>query len=321
MGRRGMTATTPPRHEPSWYTPKHLPNELAALDHAVAGSLQVGAPGKVGLLELTLARHGGATRIEHQYQRAPLHVYRPIHLDANRPDMAFVFVQQFGDGFVHGDRCRIDVDCGPGSAVHITTQAATNVFAAGQNFATQLVNLRVGADAVLEYLPDPVVPFRGSRLFQHLSITAAPTSTVILGETLLPGRVARGEAHAYDLYWAETDVRRPEGTLLFADTLRLNPTDGNDPKSFALLGPQDVVASFCVVTAKIEPAALVALLREALAAYPDVFAGVSELPNACGAIARMLGAASKPVKAALAAAWDTTRQALLGVPAPDLRKG
>jgi urease accessory protein len=316
-----MTAAAPLRHERSWYTPKHLPKELARFDRAVAGGLQVGAPGKVGLLELKLARHGGATRIEHQYQRAPLHVYRPIHLDANRPDMAFVFVQQFGEGFVHGDRCRIDVDCAPGSAVHITTQAATNVFAARENFATQLVNLRVGADAVLEYLPDPVVPFRGSRLFQHLSVTAAATSTVILGETLLPGRVARGEAHAYDLYWSEFDVRRPEGTLLFADTLRLNPADGNDPKSIGLLGPQDVVATLYVVTTKAEPAALVALLREALAACPDVFAGVSELPNACGAVARMLGPIAKPVKAALTAAWDATRLALLGAPAPHLRKG
>lgn len=316
-----MTHATAPRHEPAWYTPAALPEEVAALDSSLNGGLAVGAPGKVGLLELSLAPCGGVTRVQHQYQRAPLHVYRPIYLDPGRPDMAFVFVQQFGDGFVQGDRCRIDVSCAPGTAVHITTQAATNVFAARENFATQLVNLRIGAGSVLEYLPDPVVPFRGSRLFQHVSLTADPTSTVILGETLLPGRVARGEAHTYDLYWAETEVRRPNGVLLFADTLRLNPARGDDPTSIGLLGPHDVVATLYVVTGQLNPAALVALLRTALAACPDVVTGVSELPNDCGAAVRLLGPSSKTVKVALTTAWNATRLALLGVPAPDLRKG
>src|SRR5262245_38125392 len=154
------------------------------------------------------------TRVEHQYQRAPLHTYRPIHLDANLPEMAFVFVQQFGDGFVDGDRCRIEIDCGPETAVHVTTQAATNLYRAERNFSSQLVELRADCGAVLEYLPDPVVPFHGSRFFQRTRVTADAGSTVILAEQLLPGRVARGEIHAYDHYWAETEARRPDGTLL-----------------------------------------------------------------------------------------------------------
>jgi urease accessory protein len=300
--------------------PTGLPDEFAALDRRVEGGLPVGASGKVGVLELTLARHGGTTRIERQYQRAPLHVYRPIHLDANLPEMAFVFVQQFGDGFVDGDRCRIDIDCGPDAAVHVTTQAATNLYRAERNFATQLVDLRAGRGAVVEYLPDPVVPFRGSRFFQRTRVTADPDSTVILAELLLPGRVARGEIHAYDLYWAETEARRPDGTLLFADTLRLRPTEGEGPRSLGLLGGSDVVATLYVVTQRTSAPRLVQLIRETMT-DGDVLAGVSELPNGCGASARLLGPTSKSVRAALANAWNAARLALLGAPAPDLRKG
>ena len=108
--------------------------------------------------------------------------------------------------------------------------------AARQNFATQLVNLDVAAGAVLEYLPDPVVPCRDSRLFQRVIVTADPDATVILGETLLPGRVAHGEANVYDLYWSETEIRRPDGRLLFADVLRLNPTGGAPATSIGLCG-------------------------------------------------------------------------------------
>ena len=297
-----------------------LPDEFAAFDAPLEGALPVGAPGKVGLLELSLARSGGATRVVRQRQRAPLHVYRPIHLDPNVPEMAFLFIQQFGDGFVGGDRCQVKIDCGPDTAVHVTTQAATNLYRAERNYATQLVELNVGPGAVLEYLPDAVVPFRGSCFFQRTRLIADPSSTVIFGEMLLPGRVARGEVHAYDLYWAETEARRPDGSLLFADVLRLRPAEGTGPRSIGLLGGNDVVATLYVLTQRAPAVDLVELTREALAG-DQVLAGASELPNGCGVSIRILGPTSKEARAALTDAWSAARRTLLGSPPPDLRKG
>lgn len=310
-----------PRCDPAWYLPADLPQEITALDSSVQGGLGVGAPGKVGLLDIALAPYHGVTRVVRQYQRAPLHVYRPIYLDPHQPGMAFIFTQQSGDGFVQGDRYRVDIDCAPGSAAHITTQAATKVYTARQNFVTPLVNLRADAGAVLEYLPDPVVPFRGSRLFQRTCVTADPDSTVILSDTLLPGRVAHGEAHSYDLYWAETEVRRPDGTLLFADVLRLHPAAGDDPKSIGLLGSYDVLAALYIVTRQVDPTALVCLMRSVLAACPAVLAGATQLPDGCGTAVRLLGNSSTAVQAALRSAWSAARLELLGAPAPNLRKG
>ena len=303
-----------------WCTPAGLPDDFVALDSGVEGTLPVGAPGKVGVLELALARRHGATRVERQYQRAPLHTYRPIYLDAELPEMAFVFVQQFGDGFVDGDRCRIDIDCGPDAAAHVTTQAATNIYRTERNFATQLVDLRAGRGAVLEYLPDPVVPFRGSRFFQRTRLTADPDSTVILAEMLLPGRVARGEIHAYDLYWADTEARRPDGTLLFTDTLRLRPTEGEGPRSLGLLGGNEVIATLYVVTQRTLAPRLVERIRESMI-DGDVLVGVSELPNGCGASVRVVGPTSTAVRAVVTNAWNAARLALLGAPVPDRRKG
>jgi urease accessory protein len=316
-----VTELTALRENPTWYTPPTLPEEVIALADPVDGALDVGAAGKVGVLDLAVSRHGGVTRVRRHYQRAPLHLYRPIYLDAGRPDMAFLFLQQFGDGLVQGDRYRIDVDCGPNSATHITTQAATNVFRARHNFATQLVNLRVANGAVLEYLPDPLVPFGGSRLFQRTCVTVDPEATVILGETLLPGRVARDEAHLYDIYWSETEVRRPDDTLLFADVLRMNPGAGENPRSHGLLGPYDVAAALFVVFGQADPAAVVGLLRDTLAASSEVLAGVSALPNGAGVLVKLLGPNSKSVRTALRVAWNAVRLELLGTPAPDLRKG
>jgi urease accessory protein len=309
-----------PREDPSWYTPADLPGELLASDDSLRDALQVGAAGKVGVLDLALGRHGGVTRLVRHYQRVPLHVYRPIYLDESRPDMAFLYLQHFGDGLVQGDRYRIDIDCGPGTSTHVTTQAATNVFAARQNFATQLINLRVGAGAVLEYLPDPMVPFRGSRVFQRTCVTAGRDATVILGEIMLPGRVAHGERHVYDLYWTETEVRRPDGTLLFADVLRLGTRGGKSANSIGLLGSYDVLAALYVISGSTEPAGIVAALGGALESAA-VLVGVTELPGRAGAVVKLLGPSSKAVQAGLRTAWNAARLELLGAPAPNLRKG
>jgi urease accessory protein len=118
-----------------------------------------------------------------------------------------------------------------------------------------------------------------------------------------------------------TEVRRPDGTLLCSDVLRINPADGKHPNPLGQLGAHDVVATLYVISGRIDPTMIVTELRAALDSCPDVLVGVSELPNGCGAAVILLGPTSKAVQAARTTAWNTARLALLGVPAPDLRTG
>lgn len=319
-----MTSTAPAapprsrhRADPSWYTPHGLPAEVAALADP---SHPARPAAKIGLLEVDLELVAGTTRVVRHYQRSPLFVFRPIHADPRLPGMAFLYVLQSGEGLVRGDRYRIDVRAAPGAAVHVTTQAATKVFKMPSDLATQVVNLHAGAGSVLEYLPDPVIPFARSRFFGRTTVTADPEATVILGETLLPGRVARGELHAYDLYWSEINGRDLDGRLLFTDTLRLEPPSAH-PGSPARLGGHQVHAALQVMTRQVPASELVDLLTASLDHHPGVLGAASELPNGCGAAVRLLGATSTQVTAAVHAAWDAARRHLLGAPAPDLRKG
>ncbi len=305
--------------DPRWYTPADLPAEIQAYDTPLQ-HLGVGCSGKVGLLDLQLAERGGATRIVHQFQQLPLYIFRPIHVDPAWPAMAFVYLLQSGDGIVQGDRYRLDLDCASGTAAHFTTQAASKIYRMEDNFGTQIVNLKVGAGAFVEYLPDAVIPFRDSRFYQRTRITLDPDATIIFGDTLLPGRIARGEAHAYALYYTDTEVRTPDGKLLFADRLRLEPFLAL-PRSPGLLGGYDVLATLYVVTRKSPAGALVERLHHCLAAQQEVLAGASELPNGCGAVVRILGPTSAALAAAMRAAWNEARLAVVNLPAPDLRKG
>lgn len=318
-----MSAGEPERHnghnDPNWYTPEDLPAEFRDFDTPIEG-LSAGSTTKLGLLDLTFAPSAGATRIVRQSLHGPLYLFRPIYTDPRRPDMAFIYLLQMGDGLVQGDRYRMELDCAPGAAVHVTTQAATKLYRMDDNFATQMLNLRVGDGTYVEYLPDAVIPFRGARFYQRSRFLVAPTASVIFGDILLPGRVARGEVHAYALYYADIEVSGLDGTLLFADRIKLAPPRAS-PQSPGRLGPYEVLATLYIVTRQIPTRHLSDGLYHCLATQASVLAGVSELPNACGVAVRMLGSSSQEVRDVFHLAWNQARLLLIGVPAPDLRKG
>jgi urease accessory protein len=302
------------RHDADGWTPQPsdaLMRQLEAAD---------GPPGTVGLLDLRFAPISGATRVTRQFQRTPLYIFHPIYLDPGRPGMAFVYLQHQGDGMLQGDRYRMDFEVGEGADVHLTTQAATKIYRMESGYAAQLVNLTAGAGSLVEYLPDPVIPYRHSRFVGQLNITAHPQATVLLAETLLPGRVARGEWHAYDLYCATTRIRRPDGRQVAADTLSFGGVyDRADTP--ARLGEHGVHAAFFALAPPERTPGLHAALQACLDESADIVAGVSALPFGAGLVARVLGPSSIPVRRALHTAWDTARRHLTGSPAPDLRKG
>ncbi|WP_042397825.1 urease accessory protein UreD [Streptacidiphilus carbonis] len=322
--------TTAVRLAPAHYEPARVPGEVrrhAGGPGALGPSaLGVGAAGKVGLLELAFERvgpptaTGPRTELVGHYQKSPLQIMRPLYFDPARPDLAVTCLMSTGGGIVQADRLRLDLRCGADTAVHLTTQAATKVHRMDADYATQQVFLTAGRNAYVEYLPEAVIPHRESRFYQRTVVTADRTATVLLSETLLAGRLARGERHAYQVLASDLEWRRPDGRLFALDTVRLEP-GGAGVTGPAVLGCHDLVASFFAVT-PLAPAAVVAdALHDALAPLGNgLLFGVSVLPDDAGAWLRVLGHDSPTVNAAVRRAWDAVRRLLIGVPAPVIRK-
>ncbi|MFF3732411.1 urease accessory protein UreD [Streptomyces sp. NPDC002476] len=201
----------------------------------------------------------------------------------------------------------------------MTTQAATKVHRMEFDHAPQAVGLTAAEGSYVEYLPDPVVPYRDARFYQHTRVVADPTATVLLGETIAAGRLARGERHAYRMLFADLEILRPDGALLAVDTVRLDTRAPGPVTGPAVFAGHDLMATLYAVT-PLAPAARVAdTLHEAFTATGLSF-GASTLPEDCGAWARILGSDSPAVTRAMRAAWDAVRRLLIGVPAPGLRK-
>lgn len=185
----------------------------------------------------------------------------------------------------------MDIDCGPGTAVHLTTQAATKVHRMEFDHATQVVNLAAGEGSYVEYLPDALIPYRDARFYQQTRVTVDPTATVLLSETIAAGRLARGERHAYRLLFSDLEIQRPDGTLLALDTVRLDPHGSGPVTGPAVFADHDLMATLYAVT-PLAPAAEVAdILHEALLTTGLAF-GVSTLPDDCGAWVRVVSSDS-----------------------------
>ncbi|WP_327297988.1 MULTISPECIES: urease accessory protein UreD [unclassified Streptomyces] len=295
------------------HTPGRVPPEVAR--HAPdAGESAAGPSARVGLLEMGFERVSGRTELVRRYSRMPLRTGRPQYPDPLRPQMAFVRLAPVTGGLVQDDRQRVDVCCGAETEVHLSTGAATEIRPMERGYATRLVNLSAGPDAYLEYLPDPLLPLPGARLYQRTVITADPAATVVIGETVAAGRPGSGARHGYDVLGLDLEVRRPHGRLLALDAIRLCPGRPGAAGPGVLSG-HTRLASLFVVTGR-SPAAEVADALHAALDGMGLPYGVSVLPYDCGAWLRVLGDDEAAVASARYAGWDAARRLLTGSRAP-----
>jgi urease accessory protein len=143
----------------------------------------------------------------------------------------------------------------------------------------------------------------------------------MLGEALLPGRVAYGEEHLHDLYRAETKVRNADDRLLVADVLgssRPTTQASSQPTSSALMTSSPRCTT---ISGLAGPTTLVAMLRSALATCSDLLAGVTGCPMTVVPSFECSGPAPRRVQAALRRTWSEARHGVVGRTGTHLRKG
>ena len=187
-----------------FYTPRNIPPEFEV--YLTKSQSEVGKSGKVGILSLKLERdpETGKTVIREQYSRVPLFTQRAMYLEESLPAMAYVYIVSPSGGILQGDRYRIDITLDNNTFAHVTTQGATRIYKMEKNYASQIVNIKVGEGSYFEYIPDQIIPFRNSRFYQEVELNVHDNATMIYSEVIVPGRVASGEAFEYDICYIKT---------------------------------------------------------------------------------------------------------------------
>jgi len=291
----------------------------------------VGSPGKSGRLELRFgADADGDTNLTRDFARVPFHVSGTLGHDPH-PDAETVYVQSPTGGVAQGDRHSIEISVGPDAVAHVSTQSATKVLSMECNCAIADVSLSVESGGHLDYVPAPAILHADARYCQDLTVDLAAGASAVVGDVVVPGRLAREERFEFERYAARCRVRQ-EGTLAVDDATHLHPADA-DPTAPGVLGEFAVYGTLYVLAPDADAADLSDRLHERASdatpppgsgdGGPDdaaVRAGATALPNGAGVAVRALGHRAGPVMETLHAAWSAGREELLGVGAPDARR-
>ena len=274
-----------------------------------------GGPPDGGQARLVFARDSrGRSYLREQFASYPFHLCRPHWFQGDPPGMAAVYLQSSSGGIYQHDRLCLTIAAGDRAQGHVTTQAATIVHGMSSGYAEQRVSIRASAGCLLEYLPDPMILFPGSRLSSRLAVRVAPGARVILGEAFLC-HDPEGRHRVFDWLLKEISVEGDDSSLLAGERYLVTG------QAFAARTPGlsgGMPAEGCVhVIARERCAELLDALRQAVMVIPGVQAGASELPNACGVWARVLAPDGQAVRRALASVWTVARRAYTGqAPAP-----
>ena len=292
-------------------------------------SVDAGAPGQNGSVALVLERRAGRTRLTQSRTRPPLLVQRALYPDEAAPDMACVFLANPTGGLLQNDRHRIAVSVGAGAKAHVTTQSATKAYTMTEGVAEQRVRLNVAAGGYLEYLPDPLIPYRDAGLEQEVEIVCEPGGALLFSDVITPGRVAMGESFRFRRISNRVTVRGQSGRPAYREAFDLDPGAGNLTEVGILgFGGQQVaddvsaltLGSLLVVCDGLTARSILDRVRRNLGCCQGVIGGASMLPEGNGVGVKMIGQDCAAVQQALNRAWSMARQALLGVAAPALRK-
>lgn len=280
------------------------------MNPAVAG-VALDRVGRDGRLDLVFERRQGRTVVARCGYTLPLQVLAPVALDDSA---AVVSILNPTGGLVGGDRLAIDVTVGAGAHACLTTPSATKVYRTAGAPAEQHVALRAGRGALVEWVPDHTIPFRGSSLRQAIDVELDDDARLVLVDAYAAGRVARGEVWRFARLESRLSIRDRQGPVLHDRFVLTGDT------RWARLGLADGHAYFGSIAVIADVA-----LDDVARAVDRLAGGVSGATLAAawlarrGLLVRVLASSAPALAEAVGGTWRLVRMAL-GLPPLALRK-
>jgi urease accessory protein len=250
-------------------------------------------------------RRDHVTVLTRQVARYPLRLLEP-----RRPvgySGALVYIGMVAGGVQAGDCLDLELDLGRAAEVLVTTQSASKILTMPTGEALQRNTFKLEDQAVLEYIPDEVIPFSGSTFTQETHVQMAATAVLILAELLTPGRAARKEYFDFHAFTWRVRVQR-DGRLVMREAAVVKPAS-MQLSGTALLGGRHYYGTLMVLAPRAD-AALAHQLHAAMAERDGILGSASA--GAEVVVARVLGTSLDATRAALHAAWQLARRHVVG---------
>ncbi|MBX9714275.1 MAG: urease accessory protein UreD [Pseudomonadaceae bacterium] len=251
-------------------------------------------------LELGYGRDGETTRPTLRRHKGPLRVQK--HLYAEGPEVCQHIIVHPPGGIAGGDRLDIAATVGANAWAQLTSPGAAKWYRA-KGPAYQRLELKVGAGATLEWLPQETIVYCGAQAELSTRIELEGDARLCYWDMVALGRPASGERFNTGHFQAHLDIRR-DGQLLWHERQRIYGDDGLLDSPIGLAG-QPVFATL-LISGEID-----ADLLERCRMIPSLVRGdLSQLPGLL--VARCLASEALHARAWLIDLWRLLRPVLLG---------
>jgi urease accessory protein len=258
-----------------------------------------------------------STRLRVECQEIPWRVVRGF---PNASGETLAHLNNISGGILDTDDLELRIVVQPGARAQITSTGATRIYRsrAPERQARSRVEVEVGEGGFLEYVPDALIPYGGSRFEQSTRIRLARGASLIWWEIIAPGREAAGEVFRYHRLGSRLEIVS-DGRPILEEIWNLTPASCA-PDATARLGPFRHFASLYLCgpdAAHLEPA--MASLAEQHSAANELLWGASSLRSG-GVILRGLARNGRVLQRSLAAIWEAAKPAFCGRVATPPRK-
>lgn len=261
------------------------------------------------------AAHDGRTYLADQYATHPYHLCRVLRLPQHPPDMAHLYLMSSAGGLFAGDNLHHRIEARSGSRAHVSTQASTIVHAGDSEPAVQATHLRIEADGILEYWPDPTILMRHAVLDTHTTVVCDDRAGLLMVEAVLSHDPRCADAQPDNTITDRTQARlatrieSTDGRVIAADRAKIDQA-ALDRLAASRGWPTAVVGSAVWL-----PSLDRVTHNQALAAWRDVtpsddgLVGVSSLRDDRGVSARLITPDGVALRRLTHALWCRAREA------------
>ncbi|CAL5412834.1 unnamed protein product [Camellia sinensis] len=203
--------------------------------------------------KVAVERAGGKSTVTRCFSKYPLKFIIPRKVGSSQTDAVWIYSLTYGGGIVsvcidgslsgpsescnyhrggggmerrwpsmQGDSISCDLTIGDGCTTVLTTQASTKVYKSVQSKCSeQVLEARIGSNALLVVIPDPVTCFSTAKYSQKQVFKVASDSSLLVVDWITSGRHESGEKWDFELYKSTNQIFLEGDQPLFLDSILL----------------------------------------------------------------------------------------------------
>ncbi len=275
-------------------------------------------PTRTGELVLEYENRNGKTVSTHSRWSHPWYAFPPLYLDDT--GCAVTFLGNPSGGFVGGDTCSLRATLRRDTHVLFTTPSATRVYRTDRHPVRQSIDVTVGPNAILEWLPELTIPFAGSRFEQCITVRLETGASLLLWDAVAAGRIARGERWAFSSFSNRITITLSDQRSL-EERYAIAPTRDNECLTFDQ--GWNYVGSLFIVNETL-PLSAWEHTREGLASVLEqrpghILGGVSET-SVPGLVVKVVARTAPDLNAIMEHMWSVARMNVWKTASLNLRR-